>query len=82
MKAGGLTIKTIRWLPSCTCDAGRVVFDPFGGSGTVGICAEELGRGRCCADGSVHWYWGLRAYPEYCQMARERIDAQQPSLRC
>ena len=66
-------VKTTGWLPSCTCDAGRIpatVFDPFGGSGTVGICAEELGRRSTLLD----------INPEYCQMARERIDAQQPSL--
>ena len=65
--------QTTGWLPSCTCDAGRIpatVFDPFGGSGTVGICAEELGRRSALLD----------INPEYCQMARERIDAQQPSL--
>ena len=65
--------ETTGWLPSCTCDAGRVpatVFDPFGGSGTVGICAEELGRRSVLTELS----------PEYCTMARERIDAQQPSL--
>ena len=71
--SGSYEVKTTGWLPSCTCDAGRVpatVFDPFGGSGTVGICAEELGRRSALLD----------INPEYCQMARERIDAQQPSL--
>ena len=70
---GTYEAKTTGWLPSCTCDAGRVpatVFDPFGGSGTVGICAEELGRRSVTLD----------INPEYCTMARERIDAQQPSL--
>ena len=65
--------KTTGWLPSCTCDAGRVpatVFDPFGGSGTVGIVAEELGRRSVITEIS----------PEYCRMARGRIDKQQPSL--
>ena len=65
--------QTLGWLPSCTCDAGRVpatVFDPFGGSGTVGIVAEELGRRSVITEIS----------PEYCRMARERIDKQQPSL--
>ena len=65
--------QTTGWLPSCTCDAERIpatVFDPFGGSGTVGICAEELGRRSALLD----------INPEYCTMARERIDAQQPSL--
>ena len=44
------TVKTTGWLPSCTCDAGRVpatVFDPFGGSGTV----AEVSTGLCAACG-------------------------------
>ena len=45
-------------------------FDPFGGSGTVGIAAEELGRRSVITEISL----------EYCRMARERIDKQQPSL--
>ena len=66
-------VKTTGWHPSCTCDAGRVpatVFDPFGGAGTVGLCAEELGRESFL----------LEINPEYCTMARERMDKQQPTL--
>ena len=67
------TVTTTGWLPSCTCDAGRVpatVFDPFGGSGTVGLCAEELGRRSALLD----------INPEYCTMARQRIDDTQPMM--
>ena len=73
LASGRYDVTTTGWLPSCTCDAGRVpatVFDPFGGSGTVGIVAEELGRRSVITEIS----------PEYCRMARERIDKQQPSL--
>ena len=72
-RSAHISSTTTGWLPSCTCDAGRVpatVFDPFGGSGTVGIVAEELGRRSVITEIS----------PEYCRMARERIDKQQPSL--
>jgi hypothetical protein len=35
------------WAPSCSCDADVVpctVLDPFGGAGTTGMVARELGR--------------------------------------
>jgi hypothetical protein len=40
-------VVTTGWQPSCACDAPTVpctVLDPFGGSGTVGQVAEQLGR--------------------------------------
>ncbi len=40
-------VKTVGWQPGCKCDAGIVpcaVLDPFGGSGTTGEVALELGR--------------------------------------
>jgi DNA modification methylase len=39
--------ETTGWAPSCACEAAVVpctVLDPFGGSGTVGAVAEQLGR--------------------------------------
>lgn len=40
--------RTVGWAPSCRCDVGEpvpcVVLDPFGGSGTTGKVAIELGR--------------------------------------
>ena len=39
---------TLRWEPSCSCEAGKpipaTVLDPFGGAGTVGLVADNLGR--------------------------------------
>ena len=40
-----------------------VVFDPFFGSGTVGIVAEKLNR---------RWI-GIELNPEYCEIAKQRI---------
>ena len=39
---------TVGWQPTCDCDAGEpvpcTVLDPFGGSGTVSLVAQRLGR--------------------------------------
>lgn len=43
----------------------KVVLDPFMGSGTTGLACKKLG---------VH-YIGIDNSPEYCEMARKRIDA-------
>jgi len=40
-------VTTTGWAPSCACDAATVpcvVLDPFGGTGTTGRVAEDLGR--------------------------------------
>jgi DNA modification methylase len=43
-----LTTRTVGWQPGCECNAGepipQTVCDPFGGSGTTGAVAIELGR--------------------------------------
>lgn len=48
--------------------AGGHVIDPFGGSGTVGLVAQELGRDATLVD----------LNPKYVAMARGRIDAAMP----
>ena len=51
---------------NCGCNAGweaGVVLDPFGGSGTVGLVAERLGRNSISID----------LNKEYCEMAYQRI---------
>ena len=44
----GRETRTVGWQPTCKCDAGEpipcTVCDPFGGSGTTGQVAIELGR--------------------------------------
>jgi hypothetical protein len=62
--------KTIGWRPSCGCGEERtipgVVLDPFFGSGTVGIVAQKYNRR----------FIGLELKPEYCQMAKKRLNCQ------
>lgn len=53
------------WAPTCACDAAVVpctVLDPFGGSGTVGEVAEQLGRHSVLIELST----------DYVRMAEER----------
>lgn len=61
-----LAVATTGWAPTCGCDAGApvpcTVLDPFGGSGTVGVCAEALGRHSILIELS----------PAYAAMARRR----------
>jgi DNA modification methylase len=49
---------------------GDLVFDPFAGSGTVGVVASRFGRGFVGCDLSL----------DYCRMARRRIHGTQPGL--
>ena len=46
------------------CPPGGIVLDPFFGAGTVGVVALEEGR----------HFIGIELNPEYCEMARERIE--------
>lgn len=65
--------KTTGWQPTCTCNAETVpavVFDPFGGSGTVKNVAERLGRKAIVIDRKF----------EYCQMAKKRCVSDQLKL--
>ena len=60
------------WLPTCACGTEEVqpatVLDPFGGSGTVGLVADRMGRNAIIIEIS----------PEYAEMARERIAGDSP----
>ena len=66
--------QTLGWSPSCACDAGEpvpcTVIDPFGGSGTVGLVADRLGR-----DAIV-----IEISETYADMARGRISGDAPLL--
>ena len=61
-------VRTLGWFPTCGCDAGDpvpcVVLDPFAGSGTVGVVANEMGRDAVLCEIS----------PEYAEMIRKRIQ--------
>ena len=62
---------TLGWQPSCDCAAGVVpstVLDPFGGSGTVGLVADRLGRDAIL----------IELNPDYAEMARRRIQGDAP----
>jgi len=57
---------TLGWLPACEHDAAPIpctVFDPFAGSGTVGVVAQKLGRS----------FAGLELSLDYIGLAQERI---------
>lgn len=60
--------RTLGWTPICHCDADEpvpcTVLDPFGGSGTVGLVADQLRRNAVLIELS----------PEYAEMARCRIE--------
>lgn len=65
-------VATLGWLPSCDCDAGDpvpcVVLDPFLGSGTTLLVADQLGR-----DGI-----GIELNPVYAELADKRIREDAP----
>ena len=68
---GKYRIDTINWQPTCECKADVRpcrVLDPFGGSGTVGLVAERLGRDSILVE----------LNGEYVSMAEERIVSDNP----
>ncbi|MFQ6054744.1 MAG: DNA methyltransferase [Methanosarcinales archaeon] len=59
-------VQTIGWT-DCGCNAGwkpGIVLDPFVGSGTTCVVAKKLGRN----------FIGIDIKPEYCEMAKKRLD--------
>jgi DNA modification methylase len=60
--------KTVGWQPTCECGCAEAtagtVLDPFGGSGTTGMVALELGRRAIL----------IELNPEYVEMQRQRCD--------
>lgn len=64
------------WTPTCACPRPPrrpvpcVVFDPFGGAGSVALEADRLGRDAILCE----------AQPEYVAMAQERLTAEAPLL--
>lgn len=63
--------ETIGWEPSCKCDADVTpctVLDPFLGSGTTLMVADQIGRNGV----------GIELNPTYADMARKRISDDAP----
>lgn len=61
------------WQSACDCNAPvipAVVLDPFSGSGTTGVVANNLGRD----------YIGIELNPEYVAMSERRLYNPQPSF--
>ena len=71
-RAGDVRTFTVGWRPTCTCDAGEPVpcrvLDPFGGSGTVGLVCDQLGRDAVL----------IELNGDYVTMARDRIYNDAP----
>lgn len=68
---GEPTSQTLGWQPGCTCDADVIpctVMDPFFGSGTTGLVADQIGR-DCI---------GIELNAEYAAMAEKRIRDASP----
>jgi DNA modification methylase len=68
---GSMDTQTTGWAASCSCDAGVVpcvVLDPFLGSGTTLLVADQLGR-----DGI-----GIELNAEYAAMSKARIYGDAP----
>jgi len=63
-------IKLIRYLVKLITPPNGIVLDPFFGTGTTGIAAEEEG-----------FYWiGIEVNEEYCKIAKKRLSLIQPKL--
>jgi DNA modification methylase len=63
--------RPVGWFPTCTCEHGGdpvpcTVLDPFGGSGTTGLVARNMGRHAVLIELST----------EYCGIAAERLAQQ------
>jgi len=74
-----LTVTTLGFRPSCTCNSDKppvpaVVLDPFSGTGTVGVVAEQLGRSAVLVEVS----------PDYVAMSNARLAAarNEPPEKC
>ncbi len=68
-------VETIGWIPGCDCTNPQarpaVVLDPFGGSGTVGMVARNLGR-----DWKI-----IEANPDYAEIAKGRIMSSRTTMQ-
>jgi DNA modification methylase len=65
--------QTVGWRPTCSCKAELVpgiVLDPFGGAGTTGRVAKQLGRRSILIDTSE----------QYCRIMAYQLEHEQPRL--
>lgn len=63
--------KTIGWRATCRCNADAIpamILDPFAGVGSTIVAARRLGLRAV----------GIELSPKYCQLARERIEEDNP----
>jgi len=63
-------VDLMRWLVRLVCPPHGVVLDPYTGSGTTGVACRLEGFG----------FIGIELNPEYIELARQRINAETPSL--
>ena len=63
-------IELLAYLMGNSSDAGDLVLDPFLGSGSTMVAAEQLGR--VC--------FGVELEPKYCQVIVERMKRLNPEL--
>jgi len=65
---GNKVVETLSWRPTCKCGLDpvpAVILDPFSGTGTALAVAKSLGRHSI----------GIDISPDYCAMARRRIES-------
>ena len=65
-------VALMAWIMARWTKPGDLVLDPYAGSGTTGVAAKKFGR---------HFLL-FEIVPEYCAIARKRLDAvdAQPTL--
>ena len=64
------TQKPLRLMAEILKIGGDLIFDPFCGSGTTCVAAKRLGRD----------YIGIDISPEYCEIARKRLEADEKGI--
>lgn len=72
-KQGHVTPKPVPLIENIiyhSSNEGDIVFDPFAGSGTTGVAAEQCGRNSIL----------IELNPDYCDIIRRRMDSIHPNL--
>jgi DNA modification methylase len=63
-------LSLMEYLIESSSNEGDLIFDPFCGSGTTCVAAKRLGRR----------YIGIDISPEYCEIARKRLEAEEQGI--